>query len=108
MKKYSLTEMVKGWFIGNFAPSIVKTSAVEVGIKRYAKGDKEGLHHHRVAEEITVIVSGKAKMNGITYEQDDIVYIDRNEATDFEALEDTITAVVKLPSAKGDKYDGKL
>ncbi|MGS4443404.1 hypothetical protein ACKUSX_10220 [Enterobacter roggenkampii] len=34
----------------------------------------------------------------------DIVKISPGEYTDFEALEDTVTAVVKLPGALNDKY----
>jgi quercetin dioxygenase-like cupin family protein len=34
----------------------------------------------------------------------DIIVIDPNESTAFEALEDTLTVVVKTPSVAGDKY----
>jgi hypothetical protein len=43
-------------------------------------------------------------MNGVEYNEGEIVVIEPGEATDFEALQDTITTVVKLPCAKDDKY----
>ena len=62
-------------------------------------------HYHKIATEITVIVSGKVKMNGIEYSKGDIVVMEPNEATDFECLENgTQNVVVKLPGANDDKY----
>lgn len=107
MKVAKLEDMVKGWFVGNFDPTIIKTNDVEVAVKEYKKGDYEEKHYHKIATEITVIVSGRVKMNGIEYSKGDIIVIEPNEATDFEALEDTINAVVKFPGASDDKYLGE-
>jgi quercetin dioxygenase-like cupin family protein len=104
MKKNNLNNMVKGWFVGNFEPSLLKTNDVEVGIKEYKKGDYEVSHHHKIATEITVIISGKVKMNHQIYNKGDIIVIEPNESTDFLALEDVITSVVKIPGANNDKY----
>ena len=57
-----------------------------------------------MAREITLIASGRATMNGIEYVAGDIVEIPPGEATDFRAIEDTVTMVVKVPSVAGDKY----
>lgn len=104
--KSSLGEMKLGWFIGNFEPSLFKTNDVEVAVKSYKKGDKEGRHYHKIATEITVIVSGKVRMNDEIHEKGDILVIPPNFSTDFEVLEDTVTTVVKLPGANNDKYIG--
>lgn len=104
MLRVRLDDMIKGWFVGNFEPSLYKTEAVEVGIKRYKAGDKEEWHYHKVATEITVIVQGAVRMCGQEYRTNDIVVIPPGEGTAFEALEDTVTAVVKLPGAVNDKY----
>jgi len=104
MKLIKLNDMKGGWFIGDFIPSIICTKEAEVAIKRYASGDLEVMHYHKLATEITVIVSGKVKMNGVEYSCGDIVVIEPGEATDFEALEDTITTVVKVPSVNDDKF----
>lgn len=99
--------MKLGWFVGNFEPSLYKTNEVEIAVKSYAKGDHEDTHHHRIATEITVIVSGKVRMNELILEKGDILVIPPYQATDFEALEDTVTTVAKLPGANNDKYIGK-
>ena len=97
--------MVKGWFVGNFQPTILKTNDVEVAVKRYKKGDREAPHYHKIATEITVIICGRVRMNGIEYGPDDIVVMEPGETTDFECLEDgTVNAVVKIPGANNDKY----
>lgn len=98
--------MVKGWFVGNFEPSILKTNDVEVAVKEYKAGDYEPTHYHKVATEITVISEGRVMMNEKTFNKGDIIIIEPNEATDFKALENTITTVVKFPGASNDKYVG--
>lgn len=107
MKKFNLSQMTKGWFVGDFSPTLIKTQEVEVGVKSYKKGDYEERHHHKVATEITVIVAGRVSMNGECYSQGDILVIEPGESTDFDVLEDVITVVVKYPGAKNDKYIGE-
>ena len=105
MKTAKLENMIKGWFIGNFEPSLYKTNDVEVAVKHYKKGDYEASHFHKIATEYTVIISGRVKMNNIEYKSGDIIVMEPNEATDFESLEDgTVNLVVKIPGANNDKY----
>jgi quercetin dioxygenase-like cupin family protein len=104
MKKANLKDMIKGWFIGDFDPTLHKTTDVEVAVKEYKEGDYEGFHHHKVATEFTVILDGSAKMSGKIYTTGDIIKIEPNESTDFKALSDLKTVVVKIPGAKNDKY----
>lgn len=106
MKLYRLEDMTKGWFVGNFQPTIIPTNDVEVAVKSYKAGDYESRHFHRVATEITVITHGEVRMNGVTYGPGSIIVISPNEATDFEALTDVTTTVVKYPGASNDKYMG--
>jgi hypothetical protein len=103
-KKININDFIGGWFIGNFTPSLLQTSAFEVAIKKYKKGDYEKTHLHKIAKEFTVIVTGVVKMNNVIYNEGEIVIINENVATDFEAITDTITLVVKTPSVTNDKY----
>lgn len=105
VEKYNLDEMFKGWFIGNFEPSLYKTNEVEVGVKKYKKGEFENPHFHKIATEFTVIVNGIVEMNGIQYGENDIIKIVPGVSTNFKALTDVITVVVKLPGANNDKYE---
>jgi quercetin dioxygenase-like cupin family protein len=104
MKIHKLKDMFRGWVVGNFEPSLYKTDDVEVAVKNYKAGDTEEKHYHKIATEITIISDGKVRMNGTIYGSGDIVTIEPGEATDFEALQDTITTVVKIPCVKDDKY----
>ncbi|YCO03484.1 hypothetical protein ACB087_24165 [Vibrio sp. VNB-15] len=104
MNKTNLDNFVRGWFVGGFEPTLFKTTDVEVAVQKFTKGDKEASHCHKIATEITVIVSGKARMKDKILYAGDIVCIEPGEFTDFEALEDTVTTVVKLPGALNDKY----
>lgn len=104
MQYHRLHDMVKGWFVGDFAPVALRTPAVEVGVKEYAAGDTEAAHVHRVATELTVIVRGRAVMCGREWGPGDIVTVEPGEATAFQALTDVTTVVVKMPSVAGDKY----
>lgn len=105
MKHDRLERMVKGWFVGDFAPVALRTSDCEVAIKHYAAGDHEGAHYHAVATELTAIVSGRVRMLGGEWGPGDILTIEPGEATDFLALTDAVTVVVKHPSAPDDKFE---
>ena len=104
MKTAKLQDMKKGWFIGNFDPTLCATNDVEVAVKKYRSGDAEGAHFHKIATEFTVIVSGRVRMNDKEYTRGDIVIMEPGDITDFEALEDTVNVVVKIPGANNDKY----
>lgn len=109
MKTAKLQDMVKGWFIGDFDPSLCKTNDVEVAVKEYKAGDYEKRHYHKIATEYTVIIKGRVRMNGVEYAAGDIIVMEPNESTDFECLEDdTVNVVVKLPGASNDKYIGDV
>ncbi|EAL7864938.1 hypothetical protein MWJ18_001571 [Campylobacter lari] len=108
MEIFNLQSMIRGWFVGNFNPSVIKTNLIEVGIKRYKKDDYEDKHYHKIATEITVIVEGKVQMSGKMYTKNDIIVIHPKESTDFKALEDTTTVVVKIPGVNDDKYMGEI
>jgi quercetin dioxygenase-like cupin family protein len=99
-----LEDMVGGWMVGDFDPTCIRTAACEVACKHYQAGASEAAHVHRVATELTLIASGRVTMNGRTYGAGDIVILAPGEATDFKALEDATTVVVKMPSVAGDKY----
>jgi quercetin dioxygenase-like cupin family protein len=105
MQLHKLSEMTKGWFVGDFSPVVLHSQAAEVAVKSYTAGTVEPRHLHKVASEVTLIVSGRARMGETVLEPGDIVLIEPGEATDFEALTDVTTVVVKTPSVAGDKYE---
>tara|TARA_B100001093_G_scaffold471337_1_gene493518 strand:- start:5247 stop:5606 length:360 start_codon:yes stop_codon:yes gene_type:complete len=105
MKIDNIKNMEKGWFIGNFEPTLNQTDKFEAAVKHYNKGEKEEKHYHKIATEYTCIISGSVTMNGIHYVAGDIIIMEPGEATDFICNEDgTTNMVIKIPSAKNDKY----
>lgn len=104
MKSDRLENMIKGWFVGNFDPVVLRNENFEVAVKYYKAGDCEETHYHKIATEVTVIVSGTVEMCGKIWEAGDIVVVEPGEATGFYALTDSVNVVVKTPSAPNDKY----
>ena len=96
--------MTRGWFVGNFSPTAFPTENVEVAIKSYKAGDKEAAHYHKVATEITVVTSGRVRMNEQEFTNGDIVIVQPGEVVSFEALENSSNVVVKVPAVLEDKY----
>ena len=104
LERHRLDDFTRGWFVGNFNPTLLASDAMEVAVQRYRAGDYEPRHVHQVATELTVIISGRARMNGEEVGPGDIITMRPGEATDFEALTDTTAVAVKSPCVKGDKY----
>lgn len=104
MKSEKIENMVGGWFVGNFEPSVYQTKNVEVAVKRYKRGDCEEAHYHKIATEITVVIDGRAKMFHSEWSTGDVIIAEPGDVTSFEALEDTVNVVVKIPGANHDKY----
>ena len=104
MERHHLSEMTRGWFIGNFSPSLLRTETLEAAVREFPAGASEEWHYHRIATEFTVVISGTVRMNNVTYGKGDIVVMRPGEGTDFEALTDAVTAVIKIPGAPNDKY----
>ena len=105
MKEFRIEDMVKGWFVGDFEPAALRTAGCEVAFKAYRGGDTEPKHIHKIATEITVVVSGLIKMNGKRYIANSIIVIEPGEVVEFRAIFNSETICVKIPSVKGDKYD---
>ena len=104
MKNFKLSEFTRGWLIGNFDPSIIKTDQFEFSLKKYQAGEAEKKHFHKIAQEITAVVSGVFIMNGQTISEGDIISLEPGEPAEFKCVESGYTAVIKIPGASNDKY----
>ena len=49
-----ITDYVRGWFIGNFEPSLLKTPHFEVGVLNHKKGEYWAPHYHKESIEYNV------------------------------------------------------
>jgi quercetin dioxygenase-like cupin family protein len=106
-KVHKLDDMIGGWFVGAFEPHVLKSDEAEVAVKKYAAGDTEAEHHHKIGTEVTAIISGRARLGNVILEAGDICVLEPGTAADWEALTDVVTVVVKTPSRPGDKYLGQ-
>lgn len=104
VKVSRLDDMTGGWFVGDFSPSLFTTPHAEVAVQHFAAGYCSPAHYHKVAHEITVMISGVAMMNDQRLIAGDIIVVQPFECVEFRALEATTTVVVKSPSVSGDKY----
>ena len=104
LERHHLEGFTKGWFVGRFSPTLIPSDAVEVAVKHYQAGEHESAHHHKIATELTAIISGRVRMSGEEVGAGEIVKIHPGQSTDFTALTDATTVVVKMPCVAGDKY----
>jgi quercetin dioxygenase-like cupin family protein len=104
MNSANLAGMVRGWFVGEFTPSAFNTDACEVAVKDYKAGETEEAHYHKIATEVTLVISGEVAMSGKTWGPGDIIVLVPGDITAFEALTDAKTVCVKIPGALNDKY----
>ena len=105
MKKYRIEDFHRGWFIGNFEPSLLKTDQFEVSLLRHSKGEKWASHYHAIATEYNVLITGMMKINGETLTDGDVFVFEPGDIADPEFLEDCVLVCVKTPSIPGDKYE---
>lgn len=104
MKLSKINSFTKGWFIGNFSPTLFSTDDFEIAIKSYKKGESECAHFHKIAKEITCVLEGKVMMNDCVFTKGDILEVEAGEVIKFVSLTKSKTLVVKIPCAKNDKY----
>jgi HAD superfamily hydrolase (TIGR01509 family) len=102
--KSNLNDMFRGWFIGNFEPSILKTSNFEVGYLFHKKGEKWDNHYHKKVDEINLLTNGKMILNDMELNKNDIFVIKKNQIACPIFLEDCNILCVKIPSIPGDKF----
>jgi len=99
-----MTEMYRGWFIGNFEPSILKTSQFEVGLLLHREGEEWPEHYHTMTTEYNVLISGSMSVNHINIFAGEYFIIKANECVKPIFHEDCVVLCVKVPSIPGDKY----
>jgi quercetin dioxygenase-like cupin family protein len=103
----NIKDMVRGWFIGDFEPSVFKTKDFEVGLMHHKKNEEPDLHYHKIITEYNVVISGRMRFEDRILSDGDIFEIAPNQINDLEFLEDTTIVCVKVPSVTNDKYKVK-
>jgi len=101
----NLKDYVRGWIIGDFEPSVLRTKILDFGVAHFVKGEKHAAHHHKRSTEYNVVVTGVHIIGDKEYRENDICIIYPNESVSYECVETGALAVVKIPTGKGDKYE---
>lgn len=100
-----LDEFTRGWFVGDFEPSVEKTAAFEVGVLSHRKGEKWPKHYHKIAREINLLLEGHMDINGQEIFPGTIFIIEPEEIAKPTFHADCKVLVIKTPSIQGDKYE---
>lgn len=104
MKKYNLSDFWRGWFIGNFEPSLLKTEQFEVGYLHHPKGEVWPDHYHKLGTEYNLLVKGRMKLNGVEISEGELFVIEPYEVATPDFLEDCYIVCIKSPGLPKDKY----
>lgn len=99
-----IKDFTRGWIIGDFQPSIVQTTDLEIGILKLQAGHKADGHWHGKHTEWNIVLTGCARLNGKLYFEGDIFVFEPFEKATVEYLQDTKLLVVKSPAVKDDKH----
>jgi hypothetical protein len=101
----SLENFVRGWFIGNFKPTLSPRTDFEVGICIHKKTEgKYDYHYHKEVEEFNILVWGSMILNGTKISSGQYFNIKPGEIACSIYLEDSMILCVKSSSAPTDKY----
>jgi quercetin dioxygenase-like cupin family protein len=101
----NIEDYVRGWFIGDFEPSLLRTKDFEVGVLRHKKDEIWPPHYHKESVEYNVLISGKMVVQGKELNSGDVFVFQKGEIADPIFLEDCTLVVVKVPSIPSDKFE---
>ena len=104
IKQNKLENMTRGWCIGDFSPSILKTELFEVGYLKHSKDEMWPAHLHKKADEYNILIKGKMTINNETIEKGDIFVVPKGMLTSAKFLEDCEILCIKVPSNTKDKF----
>jgi len=103
MKTCKISDMIGGWFVGNFTPT-AHNADFEVCYKFHEAGEQWDAHYHKLATEINVLLEGEMTINGQLIRGGDIFVIEPYEVSIPKFKTDCRLIVVKTISDPNDKY----
>ena len=104
MKTGKLADMYRGWVVGDFEPSLLRTQDFEVGILLHPKGERWPAHYHKIGTEYNILISGSMCVCDTELVAGDTFIIEPGEVADPTFHEDCRIVCIKLPSDPKDKY----
>jgi hypothetical protein len=104
MQRYKLSDCgARGWFIGDFDRAAHRTKDFEVTYQKCPRSQTPS-HTHKLAYEITLVISGRQICNGQMFAAGDICILEPGEISQIEYLEETELVTIKTPSIPSDKH----
>ena len=103
IKVYKIEDFTRGWFIGDFEPSILKNTGMELGFMKHKKGETIKFHYHEHCTEINLLVKGKMSNCGKNIEKGDIFVFDKYSPACPIFLEDSEIVCFKSKPSNNDK-----
>ena len=100
----NINDYVRGWFIGDFEPTVLRTKDFEVGVLTHLKGETWPAHYHKDSVEYNVLVKGCMVIQGKKINSGDMFIFEKGEIAGPVFLEDCTVVCVKVPSIPTDKY----
>ena len=104
-EQLALNDTVRGWFVGDFSPSVFKTKDFEVGLMRHAAGHSIPFHVHKSVTEYNLVVSGSIRVNGVLFSSGQFFTLFPGCIACPEVEEDVVVVCVKVPSIPTDKIN---
>jgi hypothetical protein len=104
MEVSHISDFKKGWFVGDFEPSIFRNPFFELAHQKHEAGYKTPKHFHKVTTELTYIVKGKMRVGDQILSDGCMFVYEKGEMADSEVIEDVDIVVLRYPSIPTDKY----
>lgn len=102
--EWGVHSFTRGWFMGDFEPSIVRTKEFEVGKLIHKKDEKWPFHYHKNITEVNYLIKGSMRINGRLLYPGDIFTFMPGQIACPQFIEDCEVLCVKTPSVPSDKY----
>ena len=99
-----MDDMHRGWFIGDFEPSVLRTKDFEVAVLHHPAGEQWPAHYHKLGTEYNVLIEGHMNVCGQDLNPGDIFIIEPGEVADPIFHKDCTIVCVKTPSDPKDEY----
>jgi hypothetical protein len=101
---YKLDNFVRGWIVGDFEPSLLKNSGIELAVMNREKGvGVHDFHYHERCIELNVLIKGKMRCNNKVINENEIFVFNPNVPSIYEYLEDCTFVVFKNKPSNADK-----
>ena len=100
-----LSDYWRGWVIGDFSPSILKTDLFEVGILKHQRNEDWPAHYHAEATEYNILVEGSMMIQEKIITAGTVFVLEKKEIANPIFLEDCTVVCIKVPSRPSDKIN---